>query len=46
MSSDLLILSEMILALGLILGFGFWELWKLKRDKNKTQRTESETPRD
>jgi hypothetical protein len=37
MSSGLLILSEMILELGLILGFGFWELWKLRRDKNKSK---------
>ena len=41
MSSDLLILSEMILALGLILGFGFWELWKLRRDKNKSKNKDS-----
>jgi hypothetical protein len=30
-------MSEMILALGLVLGFGFWELWKLRRDKNKSK---------
>jgi flagellar biogenesis protein FliO len=37
MSSGFLIMSEMILALGLVLGFGFWELWKLRRDKNKSK---------
>ena len=26
---------EMLLVLGLVLGFGFWELWKLKKDKKK-----------
>jgi hypothetical protein len=35
MSSGTLIFIEMTLALGLVLGFGFWELWKLKRDKRK-----------
>jgi hypothetical protein len=34
-SPDALIFSEMLLVLGLVLGFGFWELWKLKRDKRK-----------
>jgi hypothetical protein len=35
MSSDTIIFIEMLLVLGLVLGFGFWELWKLKRDKKK-----------
>jgi hypothetical protein len=34
-SPDAIIFSEMLLVLGLVLGFGFWELWKLKRDKKK-----------
>jgi hypothetical protein len=34
-SPDALIFSEMLLVLGLVLGFGFWELWKLRRDKKK-----------
>jgi hypothetical protein len=34
-SGDTLIFIEMLLVLGLVLGFGFWELWKLKRDKRK-----------
>jgi hypothetical protein len=25
----------MLLVLALVLGFGFWELWKLKKDKEK-----------
>lgn len=35
MSPDSLIFAEMLLVLGLVLGFGFWELWKLRRDKRK-----------
>lgn len=35
MSPDALVFTEMALVLGLVLGFGFWELWKLKRDKRK-----------
>jgi hypothetical protein len=34
-SPDAIIFSEMLLVLGLVLGFGFWELWKLRRDKRK-----------
>jgi hypothetical protein len=34
-SPDAIVFSEMLLALGLVLGFGFWELWKLKKDKKK-----------
>ena len=35
MSGSTLALVEMLLVLGAVLGFGFWELWKLKRDKTK-----------
>lgn len=35
MSSSIVAFSEMILVLGLVVGFGVWELWKLRRDKNK-----------
>jgi hypothetical protein len=35
MSSSAIAFAEMFLVLGLVLGFGFWELWKLKRDKRK-----------
>ncbi len=35
MSSSIVAFSEMILVLGLVVGFGIWELWKLKRDKKK-----------
>jgi hypothetical protein len=34
-SPDSLIFTEMLLVLGLVLGFGFWELWKLKKDRKK-----------
>jgi hypothetical protein len=27
--------AEMFLVAGVVLGWGFWELWKLKRDKRK-----------
>jgi hypothetical protein len=35
LSPDSLIFTEMLLVLGLVLGFGFWELWKLRKDKKK-----------
>ena len=35
MSGSTLALVEMLLVLGVVVGFGFWELWKLKRDKKK-----------
>lgn len=35
MSGSSLVLIEMVLVLGGVLGFGFWELWKLRRDKRK-----------
>ena len=35
MSNSIVAFSEMILVLGLVVGFGLWELWKLKRDKKK-----------
>jgi hypothetical protein len=36
MNGSTLALTEMLLVLGGVLGFGFWELWKLKRDKHST----------
>jgi hypothetical protein len=33
MSSDWIIGLELALTLGLVVGFGLWELHKLKRDK-------------
>jgi hypothetical protein len=33
MSSGWIVGLEISLVLGLVLGFGFWELYKLKRDK-------------
>jgi hypothetical protein len=35
MSSSTIIGLEMALVLGLALGWGFWELWSLKRDKQR-----------
>ena len=35
MSPDAIMLVKVLLVLGLVLGFGFWELWKLKRDKRE-----------
>ena len=34
MSSSVIIGLEMALTLGVVLGFGFWELYKLRRDRN------------
>jgi len=33
MSGNLLLLLEIGLVLGGVLAFGFWELWKLRRDR-------------
>jgi hypothetical protein len=35
MSSSTLIIAEMVLTLGLCLGFGFYQLWDLRREKAK-----------
>ena len=35
MASSTLIITEMLLTLGLCLGFGFWQLWDLRREKVK-----------
>jgi hypothetical protein len=35
MSSGALAFTEMFLVSGVVLGWAFWELWKLKRDKRK-----------
>ena len=31
--SGWIVAVELLLILGLVLGFGFWELWKLRRDR-------------
>jgi len=36
-SSETLIFIEMVLVLGGVLGFAFWELWKLRRDKRRSE---------
>jgi hypothetical protein len=35
MSSGAIAFAELALVAGLVLGWGFWELWKLKRDRKK-----------
>jgi hypothetical protein len=35
MSSGAIAFAELALVAGLVLGWGFWELWALKRDKRK-----------
>ncbi|WP_156323540.1 hypothetical protein [Bosea sp. AAP35] len=35
MASSTLIIAEMLLTLGLCLGFGFYQLWDLRREKAK-----------
>lgn len=35
MSGSALALAELLLVAGAVLGFGIWELWKLRRDKRR-----------
>ena len=35
MSSGAIAFAEMALVAGLVLGWGVWDLWTLKRDKRK-----------
>lgn len=42
MSSGLIIALEMGAVLGLVLVWGGWELWSLRRDRMKRQREENE----
>ena len=35
MSTDAIYFITLDAILALVLGFGFWELWKLKKDKEK-----------
>jgi hypothetical protein len=35
MSSTAMFLAEILLTLGVALGFGFWQLWDLRREKIK-----------
>ncbi len=35
MSSGLIITLEMLGVLGVVLGFGVWELWKLRRERRR-----------
>ena len=35
MESSALIIAEMLITLGVCLGFGFWQLWDLRRERIK-----------
>lgn len=37
MDSGALIAVELLLVLGLALGWGFWELWSLRRDRQRRE---------
>lgn len=37
MSSSLIIALEFTLVIGVVLGLGVWELWRLRRDKRKDE---------
>lgn len=45
MSSSALIIAEMVLTLGLCLGFGFYQLWDLRREKAKDAAKATEAAR-
>lgn len=34
MSGTVLILAKLFLTFGLLLGFGFWQLWSLRRERS------------
>lgn len=40
MSSSLIITLEMAGVLGVVLGLGFWELWSLRRERNRDRARE------
>lgn len=44
MSSGLIITLEMLGVLGVVVGFGVWELWKLRRDRHRERETRDSTP--
>ena len=44
MDSSTLGLIELILVFGGVLGFGFWELYSLRKYKKQKQRDEAEGP--
>jgi hypothetical protein len=41
---DSLGLIELILVFGAVLGFGFWELYSLRRDKKRPSRSGDDPP--
>ena len=41
MSSSLIITLEMAGVLGVVLAFGFWELWTLRRDRERDRRADA-----
>lgn len=36
MTSDVMFFTEMVLLHGVVLGWAFWELWSLNRDKRRS----------
>lgn len=46
MSSSAIIIAEMLITLGLCLGFGFYQLWDLKREKAKAAARKAQDIRD
>jgi heme/copper-type cytochrome/quinol oxidase subunit 2 len=42
MSSSLLVGIEMVAIFGLVLGFGVWQLWSLRRDNARAKAKEAE----
>ncbi|MES2989901.1 MAG: hypothetical protein V4844_00650 [Pseudomonadota bacterium] len=45
MSPSMIIAAEMTLVLGVVLGLAVWELWQLKRDRDR-RKPPAEPPRD
>ena len=46
MSPSLIIALEFTLVIGVVLGLGVWELWRLRRDMKKDDTAAAPPPRD
>lgn len=44
MSSGVIIALEFTLVIGVVLGLGVWELWRLRRDKRKDDDAAATSP--
>jgi hypothetical protein len=42
MGGEHLILIELILVFGLVLGFGFWQLWSLRRERQRDRKADDD----